>query len=67
VCQKPEGEQKASATLAGVTELRPQTSALEAQITELWERRSELGPADGDARAVVDEAIGLLEIGRAHV
>jgi 2,3,4,5-tetrahydropyridine-2-carboxylate N-succinyltransferase len=46
-----------------VTEVRPQTSALEAQITELWDRRSELSPADADARAVVDEAIGLLDRG----
>jgi 2,3,4,5-tetrahydropyridine-2-carboxylate N-succinyltransferase len=46
-----------------VTEVGRQTNALEAQITELWDRRGELTPADGDARAIVDEAIDLLDRG----
>ena len=40
---------------------------LQASIEELWERRSELSPADGDAATVVEEAIGLLDSGRARV
>ena len=36
---------------------------LQAQIEELWERRAELTPDDGDARAVVDLAIDLLDSG----
>lgn len=44
----------------GVTELK-------AQIEELWERRSELGLGDGDARTVVHEAIELLDKGQARV
>jgi 2,3,4,5-tetrahydropyridine-2-carboxylate N-succinyltransferase len=36
-------------------------------IDELWERRAELSPADGDARSVVAEAIGLLDRGEARV
>ena len=39
---------------------------LEQQIAELWERRSELSPADGDALAVVQEAVGLLDSGEAR-
>ncbi len=39
---------------------------LEQQIGELWERRSELSPADGDALAVVQEAVGLLDNGEAR-
>src|SRR5260221_5454194 len=40
---------------------------LAAQIEELWSRRDELSPDDADARAVVDEAIGLLDRGEARV
>ena len=36
---------------------------LQKQIAELWERRAELTPDDGDARAVVDLAIDLLDSG----
>ncbi|MHB8669931.1 MAG: 2,3,4,5-tetrahydropyridine-2,6-dicarboxylate N-succinyltransferase [Acidimicrobiales bacterium] len=42
---------------------------LQAQIQELWERagRGELAPGDGDAFAVVREAIDLLDHGEARV
>jgi len=40
---------------------------LEAQTTEYWERRDELGPRDGDALAVVRKAIELLDRGQARV
>ena len=40
---------------------------LEAEILELWDRRDDLAPSDSDARAVVDEAIGLLDGGEARV
>ena len=40
---------------------------LRAQIEELWQRASELGPADTDALAVVSEAIDLLDQGAARV
>ncbi|MGI8776412.1 MAG: 2,3,4,5-tetrahydropyridine-2,6-dicarboxylate N-succinyltransferase [Acidimicrobiales bacterium] len=39
---------------------------LQGQIGELWQRRGELGPDDGDARAVVDLAIDLLDSGEAR-
>jgi 2,3,4,5-tetrahydropyridine-2-carboxylate N-succinyltransferase len=39
---------------------------LQAGIEELWDRRGELDPADGDARALVDEAIDLLDRGEAR-
>ncbi len=39
---------------------------LQEQIAELWERRNELTPDDGDARAVVDLAIDLLDSGQAR-
>ncbi|HEX3394577.1 MAG TPA: 2,3,4,5-tetrahydropyridine-2,6-dicarboxylate N-succinyltransferase [Acidimicrobiales bacterium] len=39
---------------------------LQGQIEELWERRAELSPDDGDARAVVDLAIDLLDAGEAR-
>ncbi len=39
---------------------------LQGQIGELWERRAELTPDDGDARAVVDLAIDLLDSGEAR-
>jgi len=40
---------------------------LRSQIEELWQRASELGPADTDALAVVSEAIDLLDQGAARV
>ena len=40
---------------------------LQAQIEELWERRTELSPDDHDAAAVVREAVGLLDCGEARV
>ncbi len=40
---------------------------LEANIDELWERRAGLSPKDSDAVLVVEEAIGLLDTGRARV
>jgi len=39
---------------------------LQGQIDELWQRRGELSPDDGDARAVVDLAIDLLDSGEAR-
>ena len=40
---------------------------LQAQIDELWERRTELTPDDHDALAVVREAVALLDCGEARV
>src|SRR3954470_618138 len=40
---------------------------LQAQVEEIWERRSELAIADGDALPVVREAIDLLDTGKARV
>src|SRR3954453_19775394 len=40
---------------------------LQAQVEELWERRSELAVADGGALPVVREAIDLLDTGKARV
>jgi len=40
---------------------------LQASIEELWERRSELTPADTEASVLVDEAIDLLDSGQARV
>ena len=40
---------------------------LRAQVEDLWERRSELAVADGDALPVVREAIDLLDTGKARV
>ena len=40
---------------------------LQAQITELWDRREELSPADADAFAVVRQAIDLLDAGELRV
>ena len=42
-------------------------STLPDQITELWNRRDELSPADTDAMAVVRQAIDLLDRGEARV
>jgi 2,3,4,5-tetrahydropyridine-2,6-dicarboxylate N-succinyltransferase len=42
-------------------------SDLQAGIEELWERRGELSPADGDAAVLVEEAIELLDSGQARV
>ena len=40
---------------------------LQAQITELWDRRTDLTPDDHDALAVVREAVALLDCGEARV
>ncbi len=40
---------------------------LQASIDELWERRAELSPNDGEARSIVQEAIELLDRGEARV
>jgi len=40
---------------------------LQSQIEELWDRRADLSPGDHDARAVVDEAIALLDRGEARI
>jgi 2,3,4,5-tetrahydropyridine-2-carboxylate N-succinyltransferase len=40
---------------------------LQAQIEELWDRASELGPQDTEALATVSEAIDLLDSGAARV
>jgi 2,3,4,5-tetrahydropyridine-2-carboxylate N-succinyltransferase len=40
---------------------------LQAQIEELWERRADLAPGDGDALGVVREAVDLLDRGEARV
>jgi len=42
-------------------------SDLQAQVAELWDRRSELTPDDHDALAVVREAVALLDCGEARV
>jgi 2,3,4,5-tetrahydropyridine-2,6-dicarboxylate N-succinyltransferase len=42
-------------------------SPLPAVIDELWERRSELSPADSDARKLVVDAVDLLDSGAARV
>jgi 2,3,4,5-tetrahydropyridine-2-carboxylate N-succinyltransferase len=42
-------------------------AALEARITELWERRAELSPDDKDARKFVRSVIDLLDTGRVRV
>src|SRR5205814_7993334 len=36
-------------------------------VVDLWSVRDELSPADRDARAIVDDAIGLLDRGEARV
>jgi len=43
------------------------SAALESKIEELWGRAQELSPSDGDARAVVEEVIDLLDRGEARV
>ena len=40
---------------------------LQASIEELWDRRSDLSPADTDAARMVTEAIDLLDTGQARV
>jgi 2,3,4,5-tetrahydropyridine-2-carboxylate N-succinyltransferase len=42
-------------------------SPIDPGIDELWERRSELSPADEDARATVVAAVDLLDAGEARV
>ena len=43
------------------------SASLPDQITELWERREQLSPADTDAFEVVRQAIDLLDTGQARV
>ena len=45
----------------------PDLAALQSQIAELWDRRAELGPSDGDALAVVKQAVDLLDRGEVRV
>ncbi|MGH9055146.1 MAG: 2,3,4,5-tetrahydropyridine-2,6-dicarboxylate N-succinyltransferase, partial [Acidimicrobiales bacterium] len=40
---------------------------LESKIRELWDRRDELGPSDGDAAGVVRSAVDLLDRGEVRV
>jgi 2,3,4,5-tetrahydropyridine-2,6-dicarboxylate N-succinyltransferase len=40
---------------------------LKSEIEQLWARRSELGPGDGDAQKVVHQAIELLDRGEARI
>lgn len=42
-------------------------AGIQAAVTELWEQREALGPGDGDALALVTEAVGLLDSGQARV
>ena len=42
-------------------------SPLPASIDQLWDRRSELGPGDAEARAVVTAAVDALDAGEARV
>jgi 2,3,4,5-tetrahydropyridine-2-carboxylate N-succinyltransferase len=42
-------------------------SPLSPELDELWERRAELTPADGDARAVITKAVDALDEGAARV
>src|SRR5947207_724714 len=51
---------KAADSVAGMADLQ-------AQIEDLWERRAEVRPGDADAAALVHEAVGLLDTGRARV
>ena len=43
------------------------SETLRLSIESAWERRAELTPADASTRSVVDEAIDLLDSGRARV
>jgi 2,3,4,5-tetrahydropyridine-2-carboxylate N-succinyltransferase len=43
------------------------TSPIDPVIDELWERRTDLSPADADARAAVVAAVNLLDTGAARV
>ncbi|MFC4532501.1 2,3,4,5-tetrahydropyridine-2,6-dicarboxylate N-succinyltransferase [Sphaerisporangium dianthi] len=42
-------------------------SPLPATVDELWERRAELSPDDGDARGVIVGAVDMLDTGKARV
>jgi 2,3,4,5-tetrahydropyridine-2-carboxylate N-succinyltransferase len=42
-------------------------SPISAEIDNLWERRTALSPADGDARKIVTQAVDLLDTGKARV
>ncbi|PKK15300.1 MULTISPECIES: 2,3,4,5-tetrahydropyridine-2,6-dicarboxylate N-succinyltransferase [Thermomonospora] len=43
------------------------TSPIPGVIDELWERRDQLSPDDGDARAAIVAAVDLIDTGRARV
>ncbi len=45
----------------------PPASALPAEIEELWQRRAELSPADGQARSMVVAAVDMIDAGQARV
>jgi 2,3,4,5-tetrahydropyridine-2,6-dicarboxylate N-succinyltransferase len=42
-------------------------AGIRAQVDELWRDRARLSPEDREARAVVEEAVGLLDAGRERV
>ena len=42
-------------------------SPLDERIDRLWDRRGDLGPDDGDARAIVTAAVDALDMGQARV
>jgi 2,3,4,5-tetrahydropyridine-2-carboxylate N-succinyltransferase len=42
-------------------------SRLAAAVAELWQRRQELGPGDGDAAGIIRQAVGMLDTGEARV
>lgn len=52
--------------MSGAANLR-RMADLASRIDELWARAAELGPADHDAAATVDEAVALLDRGEARV
>jgi 2,3,4,5-tetrahydropyridine-2,6-dicarboxylate N-succinyltransferase len=45
----------------------PTHAELRERVAELWERRTQLSEADGEARATVFEAVGLLDRGEARI
>jgi 2,3,4,5-tetrahydropyridine-2-carboxylate N-succinyltransferase len=52
-------------TLTTLTDMT--SSPISPALDELWERRAELTPDDGDARRLVVEAVDLLDTGQARV
>ncbi|MEU7988555.1 2,3,4,5-tetrahydropyridine-2,6-dicarboxylate N-succinyltransferase [Streptosporangium canum] len=47
--------------------MQTHSSPLPAAVDELWERRTELGPGDAEARSVVVGAVDMLDTGSARV